>query len=84
MSTRLVLSTLLNMFLAMLLIASSQPAFAYIDPGSGSAIMSAVVGFFVALGLAVKTYWYKLKGIFSRKNINQDTAEDDSSGGGAA
>jgi hypothetical protein len=41
-----------------------QPAMAYIDPGSGSAIMSAVIGIFVAVGLAVKTYWYKLKALF--------------------
>jgi hypothetical protein len=37
---------------------------AYIDSGSGNAIMSAVIGIFVAVGLAVKTYWYKLKALF--------------------
>lgn len=41
------------------------PVFSYIDPGSGSAIMSAIIGFFVALGLVVKTYWYKLKALFA-------------------
>lgn len=41
-------------------------AMAYIDPGSGSAIMSAIIGFFVAIGVVVKTYWYKLKGLFSK------------------
>ena len=45
-----------------------SPAFAYIDPGSGSAIMSAVIGFFVAIGIAIKTYWYKLKGMFTSKS----------------
>lgn len=38
-----------------------SPSFAYIDPGSGSAIMSAIIGFFVASGMAIKTYWYKIK-----------------------
>jgi len=33
-----------------------EPAMAYIDPGSGSAIMS-----------AIKTYWYKIKSIFTGK-----------------
>ncbi len=42
------------------------PVSAYIDPGSGSAIMSLIIGFFVALGLTVKTYWYKLKALFTR------------------
>jgi len=45
----------------------SSPAFAYLDPGSGSAIISAIIGAFVAAGLVVKTYWYKLKSLFSRK-----------------
>ena len=41
-----------------------QPAFAYIDPGSGSAIMTAIIGFFVAIGLVIKTFWYKIKSYF--------------------
>ncbi len=41
-------------------------AYAYIDPGSGSAIMSAIIGFFVVIGLTVKSYWYKIKSLFSR------------------
>jgi len=41
-------------------------ALAYIDPGSGSAIISAIIGVFVAIGIAVKTYWYKIKRFFSR------------------
>ena len=38
---------------------------AYIDPGSGSAIISAIIGFFVAAGLVIKTYWYKIKNFFT-------------------
>ena len=48
-----------------------QPTMAYIDPGSGSAIMSAIIGFFVATGLVIKTYWYKIKSIFTRKKADQ-------------
>ena len=43
------------------------PAYAYIDPGTGSAIVSLIIGFFVALGLTFKTYWYKLKALFARQ-----------------
>jgi hypothetical protein len=53
----------------------SIPAMAYIDPGSGSVIMSAVIGFFVAIGMAVKTYWYKLKSLFTGKSKPQPTTE---------
>ena len=47
-----------------ILVASSQPAHAYIDPGTGSAIISAIIGFFVVAGVTVKTYWYKFKDLF--------------------
>lgn len=52
------------MKLLILLIFLPVVASAYIDPGSGSAIMSAIIGFFVAIGIALKTYWYKIKSIF--------------------
>ena len=56
-----------NYVLLVTLLTIVTPAMAYIDPGSGSAIMSAIIGFFVAIGLAIKTYWYKLKSFFKRK-----------------
>ena len=37
---------------------------AYLDPSTGSMILSAIVGLFATIGLAVKTYWYKLKNLF--------------------
>jgi O-antigen/teichoic acid export membrane protein len=55
------------------------PAFAYLDPGSGSAILSAVIGAFVALGMAIKSYWYKIKGLFTGKQRKKaEPAETDS------
>lgn len=55
-----------------LLVAGVDSAFAYIDPGSGSAIMSGIIGFFVAIGVLVKTFWFKIKGFLglskSKKN----------------
>ena len=56
-----------KIFLSILVLTTglwAQSALAYIDPASGSAIMSAIIGFFVAVGLAIKTYWYKLKSLF--------------------
>ena len=54
----------------------STPALAYIDPGSGSAIMSAIIGFFVAIAMAVKTYWYKIKSIFTGKKTENQGDQD--------
>lgn len=55
----------------LVLAIAHTPAYAYIDPGSGSAIMSAIIGFFVAIAMAVKTYWYKIKGILFGKKADK-------------
>ena len=52
--------------IAVLLLASSPSAFAYLDPSTGSMVVSAIVGIFASIALAVKTYWYKIKGLFRR------------------
>ena len=57
----------------LVLIIMPNMAFAYIDPGSGSAIMSAIIGFFVAIGLVIKTFWYKIKSFFTGKKPEEDT-----------
>ena len=33
----------------------------YLDPGSGSIIVQAVIGALVGVGISVKVYWYKIK-----------------------
>ncbi len=43
----------------------SPTVFAYLDPSTGSMILSAIVGIFATVGLALKTYWYKVKAILS-------------------
>jgi len=65
---------MIRLFCAMtaLLCAWHSPAYGYIDPGSGSAIISAIIGFFVAAGMLIKTYWYKLKSLFLPKTPYQD------------
>lgn len=45
----------------------APPAQAYLDPSTGSMIVSAVVGLFATLSLAIKTYWYRLKALFRRR-----------------
>jgi len=57
----------LRVALAASLLGFAPGAFAYLDPSTGSMILSAVVGILATLGLAVKTYWYKLKSFFSGK-----------------
>lgn len=44
----------------------SPVAQAYLDPSTGSMILSAIVGLLATIGLALKTYWYRLKNLFRR------------------
>jgi hypothetical protein len=49
------------------------PALAYLDPTTGSMLISAIVGLFASLVLAIKTYWYRIKAFFRRKPAESDT-----------
>lgn len=42
----------------------SLNVFAYIDPGSGSAIITAILGFFAAITFTLRKYFYKIKNFF--------------------
>jgi hypothetical protein len=64
--------------------AFAPSAHAYLDPSTGSMILSAIVGLFATAGLALKTYWYKMKSLFtgsrSDSSVSQDTAEETAPG----
>jgi hypothetical protein len=47
-------------------------ALAYLDPTTGSMLISAIVGLFASLVLAIKTYWYRIKGFLRRKPAGSD------------
>lgn len=53
----------------------ARPAYAYLDPSTGSMIVTAIVGLFASIALAVKTYWYKLKAFFRRGRRERDIDE---------
>lgn len=44
-----------------LFLSATAPAYAYIDPGSGSVLATAVIGFFAAIGYTMRKYYYKAK-----------------------
>ena len=47
------------------LLTISPDAAAYLDPGTGSLILQGFIAALAVGGLAIKTYWYKLKSWFS-------------------
>lgn len=42
-------------------------AHAYVDPGSGSVIVTAILGAIGAVGYTFRKYFYRLRRLFSRK-----------------
>ena len=61
----MMLSRIALVVIACLVMAS--PAYAYLDPGTGSMLVSAVLGVAAALALAVKMFWYRLIAFFRGK-----------------
>jgi len=58
------------------LLLVSPAVFAYLDPSTGSMVVSAIVGIFASIALAVKTYWYKIKGFFKRGGKTGTSSQD--------
>ncbi len=42
------------------------PLIAYLDPATGTLIISAIVGGFAAIVMFIKKYWYKAKSVLTR------------------
>jgi len=64
---------LLTVFCA--LAGLAPDAQAYLDPSTGSMILSAIVGLFATIGLALKTYWYKLRNLLVRRTAADSPPE---------
>lgn len=64
------------LWLAVFTLLQPVSAFAYLDPTTGSMIISAIVGLFASLVLAIKTYWYRLKSFFRGKPVQSDKNDD--------
>jgi len=54
-------------------------AAAYLDPSTGSMVVTALVGIFASIALALKTYWYKFKNLFRRSGRQMTAADKETS-----
>ncbi len=59
------------------LLGFAPHAQAYLDPSTGSMILSAIVGLFATAALAIKTWWYKLKSLFRGGRDNKPSGRAD-------
>ena len=55
-----------RMVVTLTLLLSSGNALAYLDPSTGSMVVSAIVGILASVVLAVKTYWYRIRRFLRR------------------
>ena len=56
----------------------------YLDPGTGSVILQAVLGGVAALAVTAKLWWHRVTSIFRRGSSDQGVAEPESSGSGSS
>ena len=59
-----------------LTLLTAAPAAAYIDPGTGSYIVQAVVAAIAGGMFAIKMYWQRLKGLFVRNSSDGSSEAD--------
>lgn len=46
---------------AILTILLAEPAYAYLDPGTGSMLLQVILGGIAAIGVALKLFWHKIR-----------------------
>ena len=71
-------SKLKFLFLIFSLISYTSPAYAYLDPGTGSMLLQGLIGGIAAAIAFLSIYWQKVKAFFGKKKeINKGTTDKD-------
>ena len=55
----------------------ARDAHAYLDPGTGSFLLQAVIAVVMGALLSLKLYWQQLKSFFAGKSDRRDPEQDD-------
>ena len=63
--------------IVLILLLVAQPAWAYLDPGTGSMLLQVILGGIAAVGVAIKLGWHKIRAAlgFGRKPGSEDEQE---------
>ncbi len=67
----------LFLIVLLLLMLISAPAFAYIDPGTGSFLVQGIIAAVIGIGVTGKLYWSKIKAKLTGKAIEEDDDDDE-------
>ena len=69
-------SNLKFLFLIFGLISYTSPAYAYLDPGTGSMLVQGLIGGVAVVMSFLSIYWQKVKAFFGKEEANTDTDTD--------
>ncbi|HEV2516781.1 MAG TPA: hypothetical protein VGV07_16105 [Devosia sp.] len=64
-------------FAAVLTVASTAPAYAYLDPGTASMLLQGLIGGAVAAASVISIYWARLKGFVTRGKATNKKLDDE-------
>jgi hypothetical protein len=67
------LSNLKLFCLIVVLISYTSPAYAYLDPGTGSMLLQGLIAGLAAIISVSSIYWQKVKSFFFKKDLDSDT-----------
>ena len=59
----------------------TQPAWAYLDPGTGSMLLQVILGGIAAIGVALKLFWHKIRVALGMSRKAEPADEQDSTAG---
>lgn len=59
------------------LLLNSSPAYAYLDPGTGSIILQGIVGAISATFVLIRIYWHRVLQFFGlKKKVNEQNSDE--------
>ena len=70
------ISNLKFLFLIVALISYTSPAYAYLDPGTGSMLLQGLIAGLAAIISFLSIYWQKVKAFFGKEEADTDTDKD--------
>ncbi|HYG28432.1 MAG TPA: hypothetical protein VD906_16220 [Caulobacteraceae bacterium] len=60
---------------ALIFVLSAGPSHAYLDPGTGSVVLTGILGIFAAIAYSVRRFFYRIARVF-RPGAAQEADED--------
>ena len=69
---RMPVSILKSLFLIVGLISYTSPAYAYLDPGTGSMLLTGLIAGLAAIISFLSIYWQKVKAFFVKQEPDTD------------